>query len=61
MNQKKLARELHDVYIEYCNDFLTVECFASYKGWALFFTKAVIKAGRKIDHDQKMLNKIYRD
>ena len=57
--QIKLAKELNELYIEYYNDFLTVECFASYKGFRLDFTKAVINAGRKINHNQALLNIIY--
>ena len=32
-----LAKELNECYVEYINDFLTVERYASYKGWSLFF------------------------
>lgn len=54
-----LAKELNESYIEYYNDFLTIERYALYKGWTVFFTKQVIKAGRKINHDQDMLNALY--
>lgn len=57
--QIKLARELNELYIEYINDFLTVETFARYKGFRLDFAKAVIKSGRKINSDQNLLNLIY--
>lgn len=57
--QLKLAKELNELYIEYCNDFLTVECYARYKGYRLDFAKSVINAGRKINHNQKLLNIIY--
>lgn len=57
--QLKLARELNELYVEYYNDFLTVECYARYKGYRLDFTKAVINAGRKINRNQKLLNTIY--
>ena len=59
INQKKLALELNEIYVEYCNDFLTMERFASYKGWTLSFTKQVINSGRKINHNQKLLNELY--
>lgn len=39
INQKQLALELNEIYLEYYNDFLTVERFAAYKGWSLWFTK----------------------
>lgn len=54
-----LAKELNECYIEYYNDFLTVERYALYKGWNLFFAKKVIDSGRKINHNQEMLNAIY--
>lgn len=60
MNQKQLARELNEAYVEYYNDFLTVERFAAYKGWSLFFAKQVINSGRKINHDQSLLDEIYK-
>ena len=60
MNQKQLAKELNEAYIEYYNDFLTVERFAAYKGWSLFFAKKVIASGRKINHNQAMLDEIYK-
>ena len=60
INQKQLASELNEIYVEYYNDFLTVERFAEYNGWTLSFTKQVIKAGRKINHNQNLLNLIYK-
>ena len=54
-----LAKELNECYVEYVNDFLTLERYASYKGWKLFFAKQVINSGRKINHDQDLLNLIY--
>ena len=59
INQKKLALELNEIYIEYYNDFLTIECFAAYKGWSLWFAKQVITSGRKINHNQDLLNELY--
>ena len=59
ITQKKLAIELNEMYIEYYNDFLTVERYASYKGMPLSLAKAVINAGRKINHNQTMLNALY--
>lgn len=57
--QKQLAIELNESYIEFYNDFLTIERFAAYKGWNLFFAKQVIKSGRQINHDQNLLNELY--
>ena len=59
INQKQLALELNELYVEYYNGFLTVERFAEYNGWTLSFTKQVIKAGRKINHDQDLLKELY--
>ena len=59
ITQKKLAIELNEMYIEYYNDFLTVERYASYKGMPLSLAKAAINAGRKINHDQEILNALY--
>ena len=39
INQKRLAMQLNELYIEYYNDFLTVERFAAYKGWSLLVYK----------------------
>ena len=59
INQKQLALELNEIYVEYYNDFLTVERFATYKGWSLWFTKQVLNSGRKINHNQTLLNELY--
>ena len=57
--QNQLAIELNESYVEFYNDFLTIERYAAYKGWALFFTKQVVKAGRNINHNQNLLNELY--
>ena len=59
MKQNQLAKDLNELYAEYCNDFLTVERFAAYKGWPLWFAKKVINSGRKINHSQALLNQLY--
>lgn len=59
VNQKQLAIELNESYVEYYNNFLTVERYAAYKGWSLFFAKKVINSGRKINHNQDLLNALY--
>ena len=59
ITQKLLAIELNEMYIEYYNDFLTVERYASYKAMPLSLTKAAINAGRKINHNQTMLDALY--
>ena len=58
--QLTLAKQLNELYVEYYNDFLTVEYFAEYHGWRVDFAKQVIKAGRKINHNQTLLNLIYQ-
>ena len=57
--QNQLAIELNESCVEFYNDFLTIECYAAYKGWALLFAKQVIKSGRKINHNQNLLNELY--
>ena len=59
INQKQLAIELNECYLEYFNDFLTIERFAEYKGWSLFFTKQIIKSGRNINHNRELLKQLY--
>ena len=59
--QLTLAKQLNELYVEYYNDFLTVEYFAEYRGWPLSFARQVIKSGRKINHNQTLLNLIYRN
>ena len=59
INQKQLALELNEIYIEFFSNFLTVERFAEYKGWSLWYAKKVISSGRKINHNQTLLNELY--
>ena len=59
INQKQLALELNELYVEFFSNFLTVERFAEYNGWTLSFTKQVINSGRKINHNQTLLNELY--
>ena len=59
INQKQLALELNEIYMEFFSNFLTVERFAEYNGWTLSFTKQVINSGRKINHDQDLLKELY--
>ena len=58
--QLTLAKQLNELYVEYCNDFLTVEYFAEYHGWRLDFAKQVINSGRKINHNRDLINLIYK-
>ena len=59
--QLTLAKSLNELYVEYCNNFLTVECFARYKGYRLDFAKQAINSGRKINHNRDLLNIIYQN
>ena len=59
INQKQLASELNERYVEFFSNFLTVERFAEYNGWTLSFTKQVINSGRKINHNQDLLKELY--
>ena len=58
--QLTLAKSLNELYVEYYNDFLTVECFAEYHGWRIDFARQVIKSGKKINHNRDLLNLIYK-
>ena len=58
--QLSLAKQLNELYVLFYCDFLTVEYFAEYHGWPLSFAKQVIKSGRKINHNQTLLNLIYQ-
>ena len=59
--QLTLAKSLNELYVEYCNNFLTVECFARYKGYRLDFARQMIKSGRNINHNRDLLNLIYQN
>lgn len=59
INQKQLALELNELYVLFYCDFLTVEYFAEYHGWRVDFARQVIASGRKINHNQKLLNELY--
>lgn len=64
-----LAKELNECYVEYVNFCYqcmyfeamgkSIELYAMYKDWTLFFAKQVIDSGRKINHNQALLNIIY--
>lgn len=58
--QLSLAKQLNELYVLFYNDFLTVEYFAEYHGWRLDFARQVIDSGRKINHNQDLLNLIYQ-
>ena len=60
MKNLQIAKILNELYVEYYNDFLTVERFASYKGFNIHFARSVINSGRKINHNQSLLNEFYR-
>ena len=59
--QLTLAKQINELYVEYYNDFLTVEYFAEYHGWSLSFARQVINSGRKINHNRDLLNLIYQN
>ena len=54
-----LAKELNELYVDYFNNFLTVEGFADYYGYSDFFARKIINSGRKINHNQALLDLIY--
>ena len=59
--QLNLAKSLNELYVLFYCDFLTVEYFAEYHGWPLSFARQVINSGRRVNHNQTLLNLIYRN
>ena len=41
--------QLHDMYLEYINNFLTIEKFAKYYGLSVDFAKALIKEAKRLE------------
>jgi len=46
-----------DYYLEWLNDYLTVETFAEHKEWSIAYANNVISQGREI-HQQNTLDNI---
>lgn len=59
-NQLTLAKQLNELYVLFYCDFLTVEYFAEHHGWRVDFARQVINSGRKVNHNQTLLNMIYQ-
>ena len=54
----KLTNEQkRDYYLEWLNDYLTVETFAEHKDWSITYAANVISEGREI-HQQNTLDNI---
>ena len=59
MNMEKRARQirlksdfcyqLHEVYLDYFNNFLTIEAFAEYYGFSLEFAQNLIKEAKRLE------------
>lgn len=47
-----ITERLNDLYIQYCNDFLSVERFASYHGLSVADMQKLIDLGRHINHNE---------
>ena len=42
-----MKKKLAGYYLEYLNDFLTIEGYAAYHGWSIRRTEIVVGVGRK--------------
>lgn len=51
---KTLRQQLADLYLEWVNDWITVECFAEYYGLTEEQAKTVIELGRQI-HEENVV------
>lgn len=55
MSEKKIdfpsvfAAKVHDMYLDYFNQFLTVESFALYYGFNVDFAKALIAEAKRLE------------
>jgi hypothetical protein len=47
-----MKKKLQNLFLDYFNNFLSVEGFASYYGFEVEKAKRVIELGRKIHEDQ---------
>ena len=52
MKAKEAIQKIHEMYLDYFNNFVTVERFAEYYGITETEAFAVIEAGKRI-HNQK--------
>lgn len=44
--------DMHEIYLDYFNNFLTVEAFAEYYGFSFDFAKALITECKRLEKDQ---------
>ena len=49
MQLTKLEMQLHDLYLEYVNDFLTIKAFSEYHALSHSVALKLIEVGREID------------
>ena len=52
LNLNTYQGQLHDMYLEYVNNFLSIERFAKYYGFSLDFAKALIKEAKRLEGDE---------
>ncbi len=45
-----MKSKIEAYYLEYFNDFLTVDAFASYHHWSLARAGRIISIGRRLNH-----------
>ena len=51
MLKSKFGYDLHEVYLDYFNNFLTVEYFAEYYGLSIEFSNALIKEAKRFENE----------
>jgi hypothetical protein len=51
MLKSKFAHDLHEIYLDYFNNFLTVEYFSEYYGISLEFANALIKEAKRLEDE----------
>lgn len=52
MLKSKFAYDLHEVYLDYFNNFLTIGAFADYYGISVPFAKALIKEAKRLEENE---------
>ena len=55
-----VGRYFQDLYLDYVNNFLTIECFANYHGFDTDTALKYINIGKKIHNTKVNLENIYQ-
>lgn len=51
MLKSKIQFEIREVFLDYFNNFLSIEAFANYYGFSIEFAKALIKESKRIEEE----------